>query len=80
MMILAQYKKNKTAYSNINFVRQSRTSLGTSKIPGRKKTEEIQFFTDRNDMKKFHDALKTIQDPKSSGSTTLLGADGSTLL
>ena len=31
-------------------------------------------------MKKFHDALKTIYDPKSSGATTLLSADGSTLL
>ena len=31
-------------------------------------------------MKKFHDALKTIYGPKSSGSTTLLSADGSTLL
>ena len=31
-------------------------------------------------MKKFHDALKTIHGPKSSGTTTLLSADGSTLL
>ena len=31
-------------------------------------------------MKKFHDALKTIYDPKSSGATTLLSADRSTLL
>ena len=31
-------------------------------------------------MKKFHDALKTIYDPKRSGATTLLSADGSTLL
>ena len=31
-------------------------------------------------MKKFHDALKTIYDPKSSGATSLLSADGSTLL
>ena len=31
-------------------------------------------------MKKFHDALKTIYGPKSSGTTTLLSADGSTLL
>ena len=46
----------------------------------RKKTDEIQSFTDRKDMKKFHDALKTIYGPKSSGATTLLSADGSTLL
>ena len=37
-------------------------------------------FADRNDMKKFHDVLKTIYGPKSSGATTLLNADGSTLL
>ena len=30
-------------------------------------------------MKKFHDVLKTIYDHKSSGATTLLIADGSTL-
>ena len=46
----------------------------------RKKTEEIQSFADRKDMKKFHDALKTIYGPKSSGATTSLSADGSTLL
>ena len=31
-------------------------------------------------MKRFHDALKTIYGPKSSGATPLLSADGSTLL
>ena len=31
-------------------------------------------------MKKFHDALKTIYGPKSSGATTLLSVDGITLL
>ena len=46
----------------------------------RKNTGEIQSFADRKDMKKFHDALKTIYGPKSSGATTLLSADGSTLL
>ena len=46
----------------------------------RKKTEEIQSFADRKDMKKFHNALKTIYAPKSSGATTLLSADESTLL
>ena len=46
----------------------------------RKKTEEIQPFADRKDMKKFHHALKTIYGPKSSGATTLLSVDGSTLL
>ena len=45
-----------------------------------KKAEKIQSFADRKDMKKFHDALKTIYGPKSSGATSLLSADGSTLL
>ena len=45
-----------------------------------KKAEEIQSFADRKDMKKFHDALKTIYGPKSSGATPLLSANGSTLL
>ena len=46
----------------------------------RKKSEEIQSFVDRKDIKKFHDALKSIYGPKSSGDTTLLSAEGSTLL
>ena len=45
-----------------------------------KKAEEIQSFADRKDMKKFHDALKTIYDPKGSSAIPLLSADGSTLL
>ena len=45
-----------------------------------KKAEEIQSLADRKNMKKFHDALKTIYGPKSSGATPLLSADGSTLL
>ena len=45
-----------------------------------KKAEEIQSFADRKDMKKLHDALKTIYGPKRSGATPLLSADGSTLL
>ena len=46
----------------------------------RKKTEDSQSFADRKVMKKFHDALKTIYGPENSGATTLLSADGSTLL
>ena len=45
-----------------------------------KKAEEIQSFADRIDMKKFHDALKTINGPESSGATQLLSVDGSILL
>ena len=45
-----------------------------------KKAEEIQSFADRKDMKKFHNALKTIYGPKSFGATPLLSADRKTLL
>ena len=45
-----------------------------------KKAEEIQSFADRKDMNKRYDALKTIYGPKSSGTTPLFSADGSTLL
>ena len=69
----------KAAYSNIcKTVQTKLRDMQDSWL--RKKTEEIQSFTDRKDMKKFHDALKTIYDQKSSGATTLLSADGSTLL
>ena len=46
----------------------------------RKKTEDIQSFADRKDMKKFHDAPKTIYGRKSSGAIALFSADGNTLL
>ena len=45
-----------------------------------KKAEKIQSFADRKDMKKFHDALKTIYGRKSSGATPLLIENGGTLL
>ena len=45
-----------------------------------KKAGEIQSFADRKDMKKFHDALKTIYGTKRSGAAKLFSADGSTLL
>ncbi|XP_071508585.1 uncharacterized protein [Diadema antillarum] len=44
------------------------------------KADEIQSFTDRNDMKNFYDALKAVYGPKPSGSSPILSADGSTLL
>ena len=69
----------KAAYSNIcKTVQTKLRDMQDSWL--RKKTEEIQSFADRKDMKKFHDALKTIYGPKSSGATTLLSADGNTLL
>ena len=69
----------KAAYSNVcKTVQTKLRDMQDSWL--RKKTEEIQSFADRKDMKKFHDALKTIYGPKSSGATTLLSADGNTLL
>ena len=46
----------------------------------RKKADEIQSFADREDIKKFFDALKTVYSPQSSGTTPLLSADGTSLL
>ena len=62
--------------------RQSRTGSGTDIQHSwlSKKAEEIQSFTDRKDMKKFHNALKTVHGPKSSGAVPLLNADESKLL
>ena len=69
----------KAAYSNIcKTVQTKLRDMQDSWL--RKKTAEIQSFADIKDMKKFHDALKTIYGPKSSGATTLLSADGNTLL
>ena len=69
----------KAAYSNI--CKAVQTKLRDMQDSWkRKKTEKIQSFADSKDMKKFHNALKTIYDPKSSGATTLFSADGSTLL
>ena len=45
-----------------------------------KKVEKIQSLADRKDMKKFHDALKTVYGSKSFGATPLLSADRVTLL
>ena len=51
-------------------------------IPGRRKQKHkiTLSFADRKDMKKFFDALKTVYDPQSSGTTPLLSADGTSLL
>ena len=48
--------------------------------PARGPQEEIQCFADRQDMKKFHDALKTVYGPIRSEATPLLSTNGSTLL
>ena len=69
----------KAAYNNICKTVQNRLrDIQDSWLS--KKAEEIQSFADQKDMKKFHDALKTIHGPKSSGATPLLSIDGSTLL
>ena len=70
---------NKAAYSNIcktvlTGLRDMQDSWLSSKV------DEIQSFADRKDMKKFFDALKTVYDPQSSGTTPLLSADGTSLL
>ena len=45
-----------------------------------KRADEIQSFANRQDMKKFFDALNTVYGPQSSGTTPLLSADGTSLL
>ena len=69
----------KAAYNNICKTVQNRLS-DMQDFWLSKEAEDIQSFADRKDMKKFHDALKTIYCPKSSCATPLLSADGSTLL
>ena len=46
-----------------------------------KKADEIQEFSDRNDMKRFYERLKEVYGPTISGSMCpLLNADGSSLI
>jgi len=44
------------------------------------KADEIQAAADRNDSKRFYEALNTIYGPRSSGSSPLLDSDGTTLI
>ena len=44
------------------------------------KADENQAFADRKDMKKFFDALKTVNGLQSSGTTPLLSVDGTSIL
>ena len=72
-MILAQYPRHQ-----LKTVQTKHSDMQDSWL--RNKTEEIQSFVDREDMDEFHNhALRTIYGPKSSGVTTLLSIDGSTL-
>ena len=70
---------NKADYSNICRPVQNRLHVMQDSWLS-KKAEKNQSFADRKDMKKFHDALKTIHGPESSGATRLLNAHGSTFL
>jgi hypothetical protein len=45
-----------------------------------KKADEIQTYADRNDLKRFYDALKTIYGPTSSHSSLILDAGGKQLI
>ena len=62
----------KAAYKNICKTVQSRLRC-MQDFWLSKKAKEIQSFADRKDMKQFHDALKTVYGPKSSGTTPLGG-------
>ena len=44
------------------------------------KADEIQDYANRHDMKRFFDPLKTIYGPPTSGSSTMLSADGKELI
>ncbi|KAF7241799.1 Craniofacial development protein 2 [Varanus komodoensis] len=44
------------------------------------KTDEIQKFADRNDVKRFYEALRSLYGPQPSGSCPLLDSDGATLI
>ena len=70
---------SKTAYSNICKTVQTRLR-DMQDFWLSKKADEIQSFADRQDMKRFFDALKTIYGPQSSGTTPHLSADGTSLL
>ena len=58
----------KAAYNNI--CKSRADSMQDSWLS--KKSKEIKSFADRNDMKKFHEALKTVYGPKSCGTTPFL--------
>ena len=76
-MILAQYpRKQPTA----TFVRQSRPNQGHARFLAEEENRRNSVFCGQKGHKEFHDALKTIYGPKSSGAATLLSADRSTPL
>jgi hypothetical protein len=44
------------------------------------KADEIQLYADKNDHRRFYEALNTLYGPQSSGSSPVLNADGTTIL
>ena len=46
----------------------------------KQKAEEIQNYADKNDIKRFYDAIKTVYGPQPVSSYPLLSADGQKLL
>ena len=70
----------KAAYKNICKTVKSRLRDMQDSWLSKKKQKKIQTFADRKDMKKSHDALKTVYGPRNNGANPVLSADGSTLL
>ena len=69
----------KAAFTNMRSKVQSKLrSMQDSWLSA--KADEIQGYADRQDTKRFYDALKAVYGPQPSGSSPLLSADGSTLL
>ncbi|XP_046862503.1 uncharacterized protein LOC124455960 [Xenia sp. Carnegie-2017] len=71
------YKKNafasarRTVQSKLRAMRDSWLSA---------KADEIQAYADRNDTKRFYEALNTIYGPRSSGNSPVLSSDGTSLI
>ena len=70
---------NQAAYNNIrSTVQQRLRQMQDSWL--KQKAEEIQNYADKNDMKRFYDAIKTVYGPQPASSSPLLSADGQKLL
>ena len=70
---------NQAAYNNIrSTVQQILQQMQDSWL--KQKAEEIQNYADKNDMKRFYDAIKTVYGPQPASSSPLLSADEQKLL
>ena len=70
---------NQAAYNNIrSTVQQRLRQMQDSWL--KQKAEEIQNYADKNDMKRFYDAIKTVYGPQPASSSPILSADGQKLL